>query len=245
MSADRRASRPPDRGPPSDDRALLRAHVDGDPDAFGALFARHRDRLWAVALRTTGDPEDAADALQDGADRGVPAGRLLPRRRRRHHLAAPDRGQRLPRPAAPPPGTARRPAARRPRGRDAGRERRAGRPATPAGRRVVDPADVAVDRERRAAVLAALATLPPDQRAALVLVDMEGYPVAGGRRDPRLRPGTVKSAAPAGGPGCCRSSPSDRPGDDPRPGEPVGRGARPIVAAPGSDRRPTTPRTRR
>ena len=37
----------------------------GDPDAFGELFARHRDRLWAVALRTTGNPEDAADALQD------------------------------------------------------------------------------------------------------------------------------------------------------------------------------------
>ena len=41
-----------------DDRALLQAHVDGDPDAFGTLFARHRDRLWAVALRTTGDPEE-------------------------------------------------------------------------------------------------------------------------------------------------------------------------------------------
>ena len=48
-----------------DDRALLRAHVEGDADAFGTLFARHRDRLWAVALRTTGDPEEAADALQD------------------------------------------------------------------------------------------------------------------------------------------------------------------------------------
>src|SRR3954452_11232311 len=47
------------------DRDLLRAHIDGDPEAFGVLFARHRDRLWAVALRTTSDPEDAADALQD------------------------------------------------------------------------------------------------------------------------------------------------------------------------------------
>src|SRR3954447_22971100 len=47
------------------DRDLLRAHVDGDSEAFGLLFARHRDRLWAVALRTTRDPEDAADALQD------------------------------------------------------------------------------------------------------------------------------------------------------------------------------------
>ena len=48
------------------DAELLRAHVDGDPDAFGVLFARHRDRLWAVALRTMGNPEDAADGLQDG-----------------------------------------------------------------------------------------------------------------------------------------------------------------------------------
>ena len=42
------------------------AHVHGDVDAFGVLFARHRDRLWAVALRTMGNPEDAADGLQDG-----------------------------------------------------------------------------------------------------------------------------------------------------------------------------------
>src|SRR4249919_1871461 len=48
------------------DHELLRAHVDGDADAFGVLFRRHRDRLWAVALRTMGNPEDAADGLQDG-----------------------------------------------------------------------------------------------------------------------------------------------------------------------------------
>ena len=47
------------------DRDLLRAHVDGDPHAFGELVRRHRDRLWAVALRTTADREEAADALQD------------------------------------------------------------------------------------------------------------------------------------------------------------------------------------
>ena len=29
------------------------------------IFSRHRDRLWAVAIRTLGDPEEAADALQD------------------------------------------------------------------------------------------------------------------------------------------------------------------------------------
>ena len=54
------------RDDPRPDAALLRAHVDGDREAFGILFARHRDRLWAVALRTMGNPEDAADGLQDG-----------------------------------------------------------------------------------------------------------------------------------------------------------------------------------
>lgn len=47
------------------DQDLLARHVDGDPDAFGELVRRHRDRLWAVALRTLGDREEAADAVQD------------------------------------------------------------------------------------------------------------------------------------------------------------------------------------
>ncbi len=47
------------------DQDLLALHVGGDPDAFGELVRRHRDRLWAVALRTLGDREEAADAVQD------------------------------------------------------------------------------------------------------------------------------------------------------------------------------------
>ena len=47
------------------DAQLLAAHVAGDKNAFGELVYRHRDRLWSVALRTTSDPEEAADALQD------------------------------------------------------------------------------------------------------------------------------------------------------------------------------------
>jgi RNA polymerase sigma-70 factor (ECF subfamily) len=47
------------------DRALLAAHVEGDPQAFGELVRRNRQRMWAVALRTLGDPEEAADAVQD------------------------------------------------------------------------------------------------------------------------------------------------------------------------------------
>ena len=33
------------------DRELLAAHCAGDPDAFGELFRRHRDRMWAAAHR--------------------------------------------------------------------------------------------------------------------------------------------------------------------------------------------------
>ena len=51
-------------GEPSD-AELLRSHAKGDADAFGRLFLRHKNRLWAVALRIVCDPEDAADALQD------------------------------------------------------------------------------------------------------------------------------------------------------------------------------------
>ncbi|REF29546.1 RNA polymerase sigma factor SigM [Calidifontibacter indicus] len=48
------------------DRDLLAAHCAGDQDAFGELFKRHKDRMWAVAVRTCRDPELAADAVQDG-----------------------------------------------------------------------------------------------------------------------------------------------------------------------------------
>jgi RNA polymerase sigma-70 factor, ECF subfamily len=47
------------------DRALLSAHCAGDPEAFGELFRRHRDQMWALAVRTTRDPELAADAVQE------------------------------------------------------------------------------------------------------------------------------------------------------------------------------------
>jgi RNA polymerase sigma-70 factor, ECF subfamily len=179
-----------------DDRTLLRAHLDGDAEAFGTLFARHRDRLWAVALRTTGDPEDAADALQDAlvaafrraeSFRGdsavttwlhrIVVNACLDRlRRRRVRLADPlpedlDEHARTTGPWGGP---------------------------VPASASVVDPAELAVDHERRAAVLAALDLLPPDQRAALVLVDMEGYPVEEAAQILDCPIGTVKSRCSRG-----------------------------------------------
>jgi RNA polymerase sigma-70 factor (ECF subfamily) len=48
------------------DRDLLARHVAGDGGlAFGELFRRHRDRMYAVALRTTSHRELAADAVQE------------------------------------------------------------------------------------------------------------------------------------------------------------------------------------
>ena len=77
------------------DAELLRLHLAGDQQAFGTLFLRHKDRLWAVALRIVCDPDDAADALQEAMISAFRRAEQLPRRFRRHHLAAPDRGQRL------------------------------------------------------------------------------------------------------------------------------------------------------
>lgn len=48
------------------DVALVEQHRDGHADAFGVLFERYKDKMWAVALRTTRDPELAADAVQEG-----------------------------------------------------------------------------------------------------------------------------------------------------------------------------------
>ena len=49
-----------------DDRLLVRQHLAGDPHAFGELYRRHRDRMWAVAVGVCGDRDLAAEAVQDG-----------------------------------------------------------------------------------------------------------------------------------------------------------------------------------
>src|SRR6201999_394521 len=51
--------------PTSTDAELIAAHAAGDQHAFNEIVRRHRDRMWAVALRTMRDPEEAADALQE------------------------------------------------------------------------------------------------------------------------------------------------------------------------------------
>ncbi|MFT4087333.1 MAG: RNA polymerase sigma factor SigM [Gordonia sp. (in: high G+C Gram-positive bacteria)] len=47
------------------DADLLAGCAAGDHHAFRTLVERHQNYLWSVAIRTTVDYEDAADAMQD------------------------------------------------------------------------------------------------------------------------------------------------------------------------------------
>ena len=175
-------------GPLSDasDTELLRAHVEGDPDAFGHLFSRHRDRLWAVALRTMGTREDAADGLQDGmiaafrragSFRGEAAVTTWLHRIVVNACLDRLRAAKVRRAEALPDDL----------------EDHGGRGSLTTQDGTHDPADLSVAADRRKRVLDALDTLPPAQRAALVLVDMEGYPVQEVADMLGCAEGTVKS----------------------------------------------------
>lgn len=50
---------------PEDDAALARRAGTGDAAAFGELMERHERRVYNLALRMTGNPEDAGDATQE------------------------------------------------------------------------------------------------------------------------------------------------------------------------------------
>lgn len=50
---------------PERDEVLVRRHLDGDPQAFAQLVERHRSRVYHLALRILGNPEDAHDAAQE------------------------------------------------------------------------------------------------------------------------------------------------------------------------------------
>jgi RNA polymerase sigma-70 factor (ECF subfamily) len=161
----------------STDAELLAAHVEGDPNAFGELVRRHRDRLWAVALRTLGDREEAADAVQEA---------LLSAFRRAdtfrgdaavttwlHRIVVNACLDRI--------------------------RRRGARPTTPLGE--LDPpqrGDEAAATEQRLDVARALAQLPEAQRIALILVDMQGLSVTETAQITGVPEGTVKSRCARG-----------------------------------------------
>lgn len=158
--------------PDVEDRALLQAHLAGDPHAFNQLVRRHRPRMWAVAVRTLGDPEEASDAVQDAclsayrsaaSFRGdskvttwlhrIVVNACLDRVRRkavRPTVALPDEP-------------------------------------------MADARDVLAEREVAIAVQQALALLPEDQRVAIVLIDLEGMSVDEAAAVLEVPGGTVKS----------------------------------------------------
>ena len=149
------------------------------------LFTRHKDRLWAVAVRTLGDAEEAADALQDAM---ISAFRQASSFRGDsavttwlHRIVVNACLDRLRRRAARPAVT--------------GLDEQVMDVLAPAA---LAGADEGASTDTTIDVTAALRTLPPDQRAVLVLVDMLGYPVADAAAVLGISIGTVKSRCARG-----------------------------------------------
>ncbi len=191
-----------------DDAELMRRHVAGDGgEAFGELFRRHRDRMYAVAVRTTNNRELAADAVQEafisafrraGAYRGEAAVTTW-----LHRIVVNACLDRL--------------------RREKTTLRRAG---DLGDLDLPDLHDHHASVEARLDVREALARLPEGQRMALVLVDMHGLPVAEAAAVLGVAEGTVKSRCFRGREalaGMLRPTP-DPEGDGAVGGDPVGGG---------------------
>ncbi len=158
------------------DEELLAAHVAGDEHAFAELVRRHKDRLWAVALRTCRDPDDAADAVQDAlisayrrADTFRGSAKVTTWLHRIVVNACLDRlrAKKIRKTVALPEETA-----------DAG---------------LPDTRDPIAEHTTRLTVMGALAQLPLDQRLAVTLVDLEGWSVDEAAQILECPSGTVKS----------------------------------------------------
>lgn len=195
------------------DADLLARHVAGSQTAFAELVRRHQNRLWAVALRMMRDPDDAADVVQDA---------LVKAFRRAEGF----RGEAavttwLHRIVVTSALDALRAAARA--------------PSSPLVQ--VDPADpheTASATETRVDVLSALATLPVEQRAAIVLVDLGGFSVEQAAWSLECPPGTVKSRCSRGRARLATLLSSYRPaqGQGNRPGSPDVQPDEPTSAPP-------------
>ncbi|QRY62323.1 RNA polymerase sigma factor SigM [Gordonia sp. PDNC005] len=156
------------------DYQLVQDHARGEASAFHELIARHQNKLWAVALRTTGNHDDASDALQEAllsihtrADsfrndcsvsswmhRIVLNASLDRLRRVKHHSASllfeDDES-------------------------------------------LIDPQDHNADIDLSVSIGRALDVLPAEQRAVIVLVDVYGHSVCEASRMLGVPEGTVKS----------------------------------------------------
>ncbi|GAB1819860.1 RNA polymerase sigma factor SigM [Herbidospora sp. RD11066] len=163
------------------DADLLTRHIEGDTAAFSEIVKRHRDRMWAVALRTLGDPDEAADAVQDAF---VSAYRKAESFRGDaavttwlHRIVVNACLDRMRRKSVRPV---------------------ADDELIEAAERDMPLPDQTAEREVSLEVTAALKLLPADQRAALVLVDMMGYSVEDAAAVLDVPSGTVKSRCARG-----------------------------------------------
>ena len=145
------------------DRALVETALGGDLDAFNRLVELHQDYLFGVAIRVVGDREAAADAVQEAF---LSAYRNLSRFRgdsfrswlTRIALNAATDVLRL---------RKRRPADPYPEWEDDSWQ--------PPTDESEGPEQTAIARSRSRTIAAALAQITDDQRAAIVLYDVEGY----------------------------------------------------------------------
>ncbi|KUJ67923.1 RNA polymerase subunit sigma [Streptomyces albus subsp. albus] len=167
------------------DAELLARHVKGEPEAFSELVRRHRDRLWAVALRTLGDREEAADAVQDALVSAYRAAHTF-----RGQSAVTTWLHRITVNACLD------------RARKAASRRTSPVPEPERLEQLLEPHESAEAPAERGdlhrELIAALSTLPPEQRAVLVLVDMQGYSVAEAAAVLEVPTGTVKSRCARG-----------------------------------------------
>ncbi|MFC4336884.1 RNA polymerase sigma factor SigM [Salininema proteolyticum] len=165
--------------PETGDAELLSRHIKGDREAFGELFRRHRTRLWAVAVRTLGDPEDAAEALQDAMIKAYQSASGFKGKSAvstwLHRIVVNSCLDRI----------------RSNQRRRALAERNT---RESPGEGSVENEDIALSLTVREA----LVKLPPEQRTVLVYVDMLGYPLDEVAEILAVRPGTVKSRAARG-----------------------------------------------
>lgn len=163
--------------PARSDAELLAAHRAGDRAAFGELAGRYTERLWGVAVRTLRHPDDAADAVQEallaayrcaGGYRGDASVHTW-----LHRIVVNTCLDRL--------------------------RYESRRGTVPLGPEVhVRRPDVGTEVITRLAVDDALAALPVEQRIAVVLVEVQGWPVADAAEILEVPVGTVKSRCSRG-----------------------------------------------
>jgi RNA polymerase sigma-70 factor (ECF subfamily) len=167
-----------------DDAMLIRAAQAGDLDSFNQLIARHQDAAYTTAYRMMGEPAAASDALQDAlitawrqigtlhGDRFRPwlmrvvvnrCTDLLRQAKRRPTLSLSQDMPGYPDETLPVPDDA------------------------------PTPEEAAQTRELNTAIQRCINRLPPDQRAALILCDVDGLDYQAIAEATGTGMGTVKS----------------------------------------------------